>query len=210
MSLIQKYIWVVKTIHRAGRITLKELNEKWRNNVDLSRGEDLPRQTFDRWKGGILDMFGIVIECEAKGGYHYYIANPSVMDRGELRTWLLDTYGTAEALSNNLAIHDRILTEDIPSSQDFFTMVLEAMKENRVLEITHRAFTVNEAKTYLVEPYCVKLSAGAGICWRGAWKKAACYCTHSTAWSMSVLRNRSSNCPGISSPRITVQTSLAS
>ncbi len=86
MSLIQKYIWVVKTIHRAGRITLKELNEKWRNNVDLSRGEDLPRQTFDRWKGGILDMFGIVIECEAKGGYHYYIANPSVMDRGELRT----------------------------------------------------------------------------------------------------------------------------
>ena len=88
MSLIQKYIWVVKTIHRTGRITLKELNEKWRDNVDLSRGEDLPRQTFDRWKGGILDMFGIVIECEAKGGYHYYIANPSVMDRGELRTWL--------------------------------------------------------------------------------------------------------------------------
>ncbi len=28
MSIIQKYIWVIKTIHRAGRITLKELNEK--------------------------------------------------------------------------------------------------------------------------------------------------------------------------------------
>ena len=28
MSLIQKYIWVIKTIHRAGRITLKELNSK--------------------------------------------------------------------------------------------------------------------------------------------------------------------------------------
>ena len=160
MSLIQKYIWVVKTIHRAGRITLKELNKKWRDNVDLSRGEDFPRQTFDRWKGGILDMFGIVIECEPKGGYHYYIANPSVMDRGELRTWLLDTYGTAETLSNNLAIHDRILTEDIPSSQDYLTMVLEAMKENLVLEITHRAFAMNESKTYLVEPYCVKLSGG--------------------------------------------------
>ena len=53
MSLIQKYIWVIKTIHRSGRITLKELNEKWRQNIDLSRGENLPRQTFDRWKGGI-------------------------------------------------------------------------------------------------------------------------------------------------------------
>ena len=52
MSLIQKYIWVIKTIHRSERITLKELNEKWRENIDLSRGENLPRQTFDRWKGG--------------------------------------------------------------------------------------------------------------------------------------------------------------
>ena len=57
MSLIQKYIWVIKTIHRAGRITLKELNEKWRENIDLSRGENLPRQTFDPWKGGILDIY---------------------------------------------------------------------------------------------------------------------------------------------------------
>ena len=40
MSLILKYIWVVKTIHRAGRITLKELNEKpfW-----LLHGESLER-----------------------------------------------------------------------------------------------------------------------------------------------------------------------
>ena len=41
MSLIQKYIWVIKTIHRSGRITLKDLNEKWRQNIDLSRGENL-------------------------------------------------------------------------------------------------------------------------------------------------------------------------
>lgn len=158
MSLIQKYIWVVKTIHRTGRITLKELNEKWKDNVDLSRGEDLARQTFDRWKVGILDMFGIVIECEAKGGYHYYIANPSVMDKGELRTWLLDTYGTVDALSSSLSIHNRILTEDVPSSQNFLTTVLEAMKTNSVLKLTHKSFGKNEAKTFAIEPYCVKMS----------------------------------------------------
>ena len=91
MSLIQKYIWVVKTIHWAGRITLKELNEKWRENVDLSGGLDLQRQTFDRWKGGILDMFDIVIDCEQRGRYNYFIANPEVLQNGEMRTWLLDT-----------------------------------------------------------------------------------------------------------------------
>lgn len=159
MSLILKYIWVVKTIHRAGRITLKELNEKWRANVDLSRGEDLPRQTFDRWKSGILDLFGILIDCEQHGGYHYYIANPKELSEGKLRTWLLSTYGTAETLSSNLSIHDRILTENIPSSQDHLSTVLEAMKSNNMLHITFKAFTMKEPKRFLVEPYCVKMSA---------------------------------------------------
>lgn len=159
MSLILKYIWVVKTIHRTGRITLKELNEKWRANVDLSRGEDLPRQTFDRWKSGILDLFGILIDCEQRGGYHYYIANPKELSEGKLRTWLLNTYGTAETLSSNLSIHDRILTENIPSSQDHLSTVLEAMKSNNMLHITFKAFTMKEPKRFLVEPYCVKMSA---------------------------------------------------
>lgn len=159
MSLILKYIWVVKTIHRAGRITLKELNEKWRANVDLSRGDDLPRQTFDRWKSGILDLFGILIDCEQRGGYHYYIANPKELSEGKLRTWLLNTYGTAETLSSNLSIHDRILTENIPSSQDHLSTVLEAMKSNNTLNITFKAFTMKEPKRFLVEPYCVKMSA---------------------------------------------------
>lgn len=159
MSLILKYIWVVKTIHHAGRITLKELNEKWRANVDLSRGDDLPRQTFDRWKSGILDLFGILIDCEQRGGYHYYIANPKELSEGKLRTWLLNTYGTAETLSSNLSIHDRILTENIPSSQDHLSTVLEAMKSNNMLHITFKAFTMKEPKRFLVEPYCVKLSA---------------------------------------------------
>lgn len=159
MSLILKYIWVIKTIHRAGRITLKELNEKWRANVDLSRGEDLPRQTFDRWKSGILDLFGILIDCEQRGGYHYYIANPKDLSEGKLRTWLLNTYGTAETLSSNLSIHDRILTENIPSSQDHLSTVLEAMKSNNMLHIKFKAFTMKEPKRFLVEPYCVKMSA---------------------------------------------------
>lgn len=159
MSLIQKYIWAVKTIHRAGRITLKELNEKWRENVDLSGGLDLQRQTFDRWKGGILDMFGIVIDCEQRGRYNYFIANPEVLQNGEVRTWLLDTYGTVDALSSSLAIHDRILTEYVPSSQNFLSIVLESMKTNHVLKITHQSFGKNETKTFDVEPYCVKMSA---------------------------------------------------
>lgn len=159
MSLIQKYIWVVRTIRSAGRITLKELNKRWKENVDLSGGLELSRQTFDRWKSGILDVFGILIDCEQRGKYNYFIANPEVLDEGELRSWLLNTYGTVETLSASLSIHDRILTECIPSSQNFLTIVLDAMKANQTLQITFHSFSMPKAKTFLVEPYCVKMSA---------------------------------------------------
>ena len=140
MSLIQKYIWVVKTIYRAERITLKELNRLWQENIDLSGGMKLSRQTFDRWKGGILEMFGIIIDCEQRGSYNYFIANPQALRDGEIRNWLLDTYGTVEVLSSSLSLHDRIVTDDIPSSRNHLPTILEAMKSNNVLRITHKSF----------------------------------------------------------------------
>lgn len=158
MSLIQKYIWVVKTIYSAERITLKELNKLWQNNVDLSGGMSLSRQTFDRWKGGILDIFGIIIDCEQRGCYNYFIANPEALRDGEIRMWLLDTYGTVDALSSSLSLHDRIITDDIPSSRNYLTTILEAMKSNSILRITHKSFGEVRNNTFCVEPY--NLSSG--------------------------------------------------
>mgnify|MGYP002515627883 FL=1 len=159
MLPIRKYIWVVETIRRAGRITLKELNDKWRDNDDLSMGKDLPRQTFDRWKGCILDLFGIIIDCERGGLYRYYIANPKVLDSGDVQAWLYNTYSALCSLSGNMAVYDRILAENVPSSQTFLKTVLGAMKANAVLQITHRSFGEGQAKTHRVEPYSLKLSS---------------------------------------------------
>lgn len=159
MSLIQKYIWVVKTIYRAEHITLKELNKQWQENVDLSGGMSLSRQTFDRWKGGIFETFGIIIECEQRGCYNYFIANPEALRNRGICKWLLDTYGTAEVLSSSLSIHDRIITDDIPSSKNHLTTILEAMKSNFVLRITHKSFGEQNDKTFCIEPYSLKMSS---------------------------------------------------
>lgn len=158
MPQISKYIWIINTILSSGKISLKDINDRWKANVDLSGGVDLPRQTFDRWKGSILDLFGIVIECERRGGYKYYIENPEVLENGELRKWLLDTYGTAETLSNNISLHDRILTEEIPSSQKFLSTILNAMRSNNIIKIAHQSFGNQEPTESTVEPYCVKMS----------------------------------------------------
>ncbi len=126
MSVLNKYIWIVNTIHRAGErgLSLKEINERW-VETEQSYREPIPRQTFDRCKWSILDMLGVVIECHKKGGYRYYIDNPEVLRRGELRRWLLDTYTTYNALSHNIALKDRIIVDEIPSSRDFLTDILQ-------------------------------------------------------------------------------------
>ena len=70
-DLFDKYIWLVDTIHRAGRITLREINEKWAMSP-LYDGADIPRRTFNNWKEAIQQAFDINIECRRVGGYHYY------------------------------------------------------------------------------------------------------------------------------------------
>lgn len=64
--------------------SLKELNDRWIRDINVSNGEPLHRQTFDRWKGNILMAFGVNIECNLKGGYRYYISNPESLNNGEI------------------------------------------------------------------------------------------------------------------------------
>ncbi len=158
MSLLNKYIWVVNTLFRAGErgLSLKELNEKWLRN-DMSYGEPISRQSFDRWKGGILDMMGVIIECHLKGGYRYYIYNPEILKDGQLNRWLLDTYTTVNTLTQNMVLKDRILTEEIPSNKDFLTLILDAMRDNKVMEITYRGFGKEKETTFTIESYCLKM-----------------------------------------------------
>ena len=43
---INKYVWLVETLYKAKKITLKEINRKW-SQTELSEGEELPRRTFN-------------------------------------------------------------------------------------------------------------------------------------------------------------------
>ena len=48
INQLNKYVWLVETIHRArkrGGITLKEIQSRWKDS-DLSEGTELSRRTF--------------------------------------------------------------------------------------------------------------------------------------------------------------------
>lgn len=58
---INKYVWLVDTIYKAKKITLKEINRRWLD-TDLSEGLEIPRRTFGNWKNAAEEIFGLVIK----------------------------------------------------------------------------------------------------------------------------------------------------
>lgn len=77
-TLFKEYIWLVETIQQAGRITFAEINKRW-IKTEMSGGVDFSRTTFNRHRDAILDIFGIIIECDRKDGSKYYIENERIL-----------------------------------------------------------------------------------------------------------------------------------
>ncbi|MBQ3926591.1 MAG: WYL domain-containing protein, partial [Bacteroidaceae bacterium] len=90
-TLINKYVWVIDTIYRAGKITFKELNRRWVRDEEISGGVDLAKRTFDNWRYAIWDMFKLDIRNENGGRYRYYIANEEDIFNNGLSSWLINT-----------------------------------------------------------------------------------------------------------------------
>jgi predicted DNA-binding transcriptional regulator YafY len=102
-------------------------------------------------------MFHLNIECERKGGYHYYIDNVDEIKRDGLRNWLWRTLSMSNLLLGSQAIKDRIILESIPSGQENLAIIVDAMKTNTQLTITYQSYWRDEPSTFTVYPYCVKL-----------------------------------------------------
>ena len=154
--LFKQYGWLVETIHHSRGITLSEINRKWVRS-SLSDGVELARTTFYRYKEAIQDIFGVIIECDRKNGYKYYIENPEVLEGDSVQNWMLSTLSISNLLGENLSMQDRILLESIPSGDEKLQEVIKAMREGRRLMITYRRYGAPQSSTFSAAPYCVKL-----------------------------------------------------
>lgn len=155
--LFKEYIWLVNTIYHAGKITFAEINEKWLR-TEMSGGVEIARTTFNRHKDAIEDIFGIIIDCDKKDGFKYYIANKSVLHEDTIQNWMLSSMTVHTAVQEGVSLQKRILLEEIPSGYKYLQPILEAMKSNHCISFAYQKYNDAEAKTYSVaEPYCLKL-----------------------------------------------------
>ena len=155
-SLLIKYAWVIETIHRRRRISFKELNELWIRDTAISGGLEIPKRTFDNWRGVIGSLFGVEIKNEKCGEFRYYISNLDEIKTG-LRSWLYNTLCVSNTLAGSQSIKDRIVLEYVPSGQYYLKTIIDAMKENRVLNMTYQSYWKDKESAFDVQPYCVKL-----------------------------------------------------
>ena len=152
----KEYIWLVNTIYQAGEITLAEINKRWLD-TDMSEGVPLSRTTFYRHKCAIEDIFGIYIDCDKKSGNTYYIGNDYVLQDCSVQNWMLSTLSVSNLLGESMSLSDRILLENIPSGGEMLEQIIKAMKECKKISITYRRYGGHAARTFDLEPYCVKL-----------------------------------------------------
>ena len=153
--LLARYIWEVSTIYRACRITLKELNEKWRDSPYFD-GKDIPRRTFDYHRKEIEMLFQVNIVCD-KHDNTYHIEDDSAFRTGEVRRWLLNNFSMTNAIREARDLEDCISIEPIPSAEPYLSVVLQALREHKVLRMTYQSFERDTPSDYGLMPYAIKL-----------------------------------------------------
>lgn len=155
--LFNRYVWLVDTIYRAGRISFEEINAQWERSSLNDTGEELPLKTFHNHKNAIQQMFDINIECDRRDGYLYYIEHAEDMERGGVRTWLLNTFAVNHLINESHHLKRRILFEEIPSGQRFLTQIIEAMRDSLTMDMSYQSFWNEKPFQFEVEPFCAKV-----------------------------------------------------
>ncbi len=154
-ELFNRYVWIIDTLRRYGRLTRRELDELWLRS-EVSGGRPLSRRTFLNYRQAIQEMFDVNIECDPST-YEYFIEDSAALQGNSARMWTLNSFAVNSMLNESQELQDRILLENIPSGQEYLRIIFEAMKSNRIVVLSYHSFRRTTSSHTGVAPYFVKL-----------------------------------------------------
>lgn len=155
-NLLSKYVWLIDTLRRRGRMTRRELDVCWSHSAWSTDTDKLCRRTFYNYRNAIADLFDIHIECDP-ATFEYYIADDDGPS-SSVTDWLLNSTAVNDVLSNARSISDRIILDNIPSARDHLGTVLEAIRTGRRLKIDYHSYNRPQAVTGIsFEPYLARI-----------------------------------------------------
>lgn len=151
-NYFKSYIWLLETLQARGRLTLKEIKDLWMRSSINEDKKELATRTFANHIASIADIFGIDIVCDRRDNT-YSIANRDDMDGTGIRSWMLDALSLNSILNESAGMRDRILFENVPSSQKHLTTVIQAIRDGKVLDAVYKSYRKPEAETLTLEPW---------------------------------------------------------
>ena len=153
-QIFHQYIWIINTLRAYGQLTFEELNQKWQED-QVTDGNPLQRSSFNRHRDAILDMFGIIIDCD-KSFYKYFISNQDVLSDDSIEHWLFSTLTVHGVLADSAAVKERLVLENAPAGEEYLDIIIRAIHTNRRLRIGYQKFQT-EGYEKVVCPYALKL-----------------------------------------------------
>jgi len=150
-NTLRQCLWLIATIRQNERLTLKALQEKWAAD---KMGDVLYRSSFNRYRDKILELFGLVMDCDDK--YQYYFSNPGELDDHSIGSWLLSTMTVNVALADSQEVKERIVLESVPGGEQYLPVIIKAIRLNRRLHLRYQRFGC-EVSEKTVGPYVLKL-----------------------------------------------------
>ena len=152
----KRYIWLLDTIQRFGRITLKDLKAKWEKSSVNDEGKPLAERTFANYRANIEQIFNIEIKCD-RATNEYFIDNEYDLNGNSIRDWMLNSLSLKNLLNESVGLHERLIIEDVPSSHRFLTVIIDAMRDNRRMCISYKGYNMSDYQDMFIHPYCLRL-----------------------------------------------------
>ena len=128
-ELLEKYIWLVNTLTRAGEkgLSLAQMQDMWERRFD----SEYPRSTFNRHREAVAGIFGIEIECDRSSSRYFIRYSEDVKDSAAASSWLINTFTVNSLMSlGRERLSGRVSVEEIHSGQRYLTAVMDAMMDN--------------------------------------------------------------------------------
>lgn len=154
-DLIARYIWIVDTLTRYGKLTRSQINDLWMRSA-VSDGNPIPERTFYHYRRAIEQNFHIDILCNRHG--EYYLDHNDNSREKAFTDLLLDSFAVNAALRDNPLFNGKIQVETIPSARQFLSQVMEATKLSRKIVFSYEGFNRSRAEEGIIfRPYMLKL-----------------------------------------------------
>lgn len=154
-DLFSRYVWILETIKRYGRISREELDNCWRRS-QFSEGDPLPRRTFYNYRLAIEELFKITIAYSVSENV-YYIEEEDQQD-SELTEWLLNSASMTNLLSDSRDVSSKIVLEEVPSARQYLNELVNALKDSHPVTFDYQPYTRTQPNCGInVEPYFLKI-----------------------------------------------------